>query len=80
MKMNNSNSYPAKQFNLSGLNGISDRTLEMHFKMAAVKKVVALWYTRCPEVVYFGSGVNTRDHQVLIRFPAYASWPTLTTY
>ena len=28
-----SNSYQAKQFNLSGLNGISDRTLEMHFKL-----------------------------------------------
>src|ERR1043166_9995010 len=27
------NSYQAKQFNLSGLNGISDRTLEMHFKL-----------------------------------------------
>lgn len=26
-------SYQAKQFNLSGLNGISDRTLEMHFKL-----------------------------------------------
>jgi superoxide dismutase, Fe-Mn family len=26
-------SYTAKQFNLSGLNGISDRTLEMHFKL-----------------------------------------------
>ena len=26
-------SYKAKQFNLSGLNGISDRTLEMHFKL-----------------------------------------------
>src|ERR687886_1959047 len=25
--------YQAKQFNLSGLNGISDRTLEMHFKL-----------------------------------------------
>src|SRR3954467_2799012 len=25
--------YKAKQFNLSGLNGISDRTLEMHFKL-----------------------------------------------
>jgi Fe-Mn family superoxide dismutase len=28
-----SSSYKAKQFNLSGLNGISDRTLEMHFKL-----------------------------------------------
>jgi Fe-Mn family superoxide dismutase len=27
------NSYQAKQFNLSGLNGVSDRTLEMHFKL-----------------------------------------------
>jgi Fe-Mn family superoxide dismutase len=27
------NSYQAKQFNLSGLNGISDQTLEMHFKL-----------------------------------------------
>jgi Fe-Mn family superoxide dismutase len=26
-------SYQPKQFNLSGLNGISDRTLEMHFKL-----------------------------------------------
>jgi len=26
-------SYKAKQFDLSGLNGISDRTLEMHFKL-----------------------------------------------
>jgi Fe-Mn family superoxide dismutase len=26
-------SYTAKQFNLSGLNGISDKTLEMHFKL-----------------------------------------------
>jgi superoxide dismutase, Fe-Mn family len=26
-------SYQAKQFNLSGLHGISDRTLEMHFKL-----------------------------------------------
>jgi len=25
--------YKAKQFNLSGLNGISDRTMEMHFKL-----------------------------------------------
>src|ERR671929_267183 len=25
--------YKAKQFDLSGLNGISDRTLEMHFKL-----------------------------------------------
>src|SRR5216684_8494015 len=25
--------YKAKQFNLSGLNGISDKTLEMHFKL-----------------------------------------------
>jgi len=28
-----SSSYKAKQFDLSGLNGISDRTLEMHFKL-----------------------------------------------
>src|SRR5918999_1649685 len=28
-----SGSYKAKQFNLSGLNGISDQTLEMHFKL-----------------------------------------------
>src|SRR2546429_2771605 len=26
-------SYTAKQFDLSGLNGISDQTLEMHFKL-----------------------------------------------
>jgi len=25
--------YQAKEFNLSGLNGISDQTLEMHFKL-----------------------------------------------
>lgn len=31
--MINANSYQAKQFNLSGLNGISDQTLEMHFKL-----------------------------------------------
>jgi superoxide dismutase, Fe-Mn family len=31
--MINSNSYSPKEFNLSGLNGISDRTLEMHFKL-----------------------------------------------
>lgn len=31
--MIDTNSYQAKQFNLSGLNGISDRTLEMHFKL-----------------------------------------------
>ena len=31
--MPNTNSYQAKQFNLSNLNGISDRTLEMHFKL-----------------------------------------------
>ena len=28
-----SQSYKARQFNLSGLNGISDQTLEMHFKL-----------------------------------------------
>ena len=33
MGMINTNSYQAKQFNLSGLNGISDRTLEMHLKL-----------------------------------------------
>ncbi len=31
--MNNKKTYQAKQFNLSGLNGISDQTLEMHFKL-----------------------------------------------
>ena len=31
--MINPNSYSPKEFNLSGLNGISDRTLEMHFKL-----------------------------------------------
>ena len=31
--MINNESYQAKEFNLSGLNGISDRTLEMHFKL-----------------------------------------------
>src|ERR671912_2111328 len=31
--MINNESYRAKEFNLSGLKGISDRTLEMHFKL-----------------------------------------------
>src|ERR1700681_2500699 len=31
--MISANSYQPKQFNLSGLNGISDKTLEMHFKL-----------------------------------------------
>jgi len=31
--MHDNESYRAKQFNLSGLHGISDRTLEMHFKL-----------------------------------------------
>ena len=31
--MNTGKVYQAKQFNLSGLNGISDQTLEMHFKL-----------------------------------------------
>ena len=31
--MGNEGTYTAKQFNLSGLNGISDKTLEMHFKL-----------------------------------------------
>ena len=31
--MFSTNSYQPKQFNLSGLNGISDKTLEMHFKL-----------------------------------------------
>ena len=31
--MSSSNSYQARQFNLSGLKGISDKTLEMHFKL-----------------------------------------------
>src|ERR687898_2099923 len=31
--MINNESYRAKEFNLSGLNGISDKTLEMHFKL-----------------------------------------------
>jgi Fe-Mn family superoxide dismutase len=31
--MRKSDSYKAKQFNLSGLHGISDQTLEMHFKL-----------------------------------------------
>ena len=31
--MINTNSYTAKQFNLGGFKGISDRTLEMHFKL-----------------------------------------------
>ncbi len=29
----NNGTYYARQFNLSGLNGISDRTLETHFKL-----------------------------------------------
>src|SRR5262249_48560977 len=32
-KMELSKTYKAKQFNLSGLNGISDKTLEIHFKL-----------------------------------------------
>jgi Fe-Mn family superoxide dismutase len=32
-KMSNNVIYQAKQFKLSGLNGISDKTLEMHFKL-----------------------------------------------
>src|ERR687897_2159161 len=31
--MSSQKTYQAKEFNLSGLNGISDRTLEMHFKL-----------------------------------------------
>ena len=31
--MSTTNSYKAREFNLSGLNGISDQTLEMHFKL-----------------------------------------------
>jgi Fe-Mn family superoxide dismutase len=31
--MDVNNSYKPKQFNLSGLNGISDKTLELHFKL-----------------------------------------------
>lgn len=31
--MSDYESYQAKEFNLSGLNGISDRTLDMHFKL-----------------------------------------------
>jgi Fe-Mn family superoxide dismutase len=33
MFMSEKNSYTAREFNLSGLNGISDETLEMHFKL-----------------------------------------------
>jgi superoxide dismutase len=32
-EMISTGSYKAKQFNLSGLTGISDETLEMHFKL-----------------------------------------------
>src|ERR1051325_9441528 len=32
-RMNMKTTYRAKQFNLSGLKGISDETLEMHFKL-----------------------------------------------
>jgi superoxide dismutase len=31
--MNLNRPYQAKKFNLSGLNGISDQTMEMHFKL-----------------------------------------------
>src|SRR6476660_6299188 len=31
--MSTTTSYKAREFNLSGLNGISDETLEMHFKL-----------------------------------------------
>src|SRR5215216_3715166 len=31
--MSSTGSYTARQFNLSGLKGISDQTLEMHFKL-----------------------------------------------
>jgi len=31
--MTGNTQYKAKQFDLSGLNGISDRTLELHFKL-----------------------------------------------
>src|SRR5512145_1715464 len=31
--MSTTGSYKARQFNLSGLKGISDQTLEMHFKL-----------------------------------------------
>src|ERR671911_2480424 len=31
--MSSTGSYKARQFNLSGLQGISDQTLEMHFKL-----------------------------------------------
>jgi Fe-Mn family superoxide dismutase len=31
--MSSTGSYQARQFNLSGLKGISDKTLEMHFKL-----------------------------------------------
>src|SRR2546422_8187970 len=31
--MSSTGSYKAREFNLSGLNGISDETLEMHFKL-----------------------------------------------
>ena len=31
--MSTTNSYKAREFNLSGLSGISDETLEMHFKL-----------------------------------------------
>lgn len=33
--MNAHKTYPVKEFNLSGLQGISDKTLEMHFKLYA---------------------------------------------
>src|SRR5918996_6570853 len=33
VSMSSIGSYKARQFNLSGLNGISDQTLEVHFKL-----------------------------------------------
>jgi hypothetical protein len=42
--MINTNSYQARQFNLSGLNGISDRTLEM-LLILSVSSVASLHAT-----------------------------------
>ena len=33
--INNNKPYQVKEFNLSGLNGISDQTLDLHFKLYA---------------------------------------------
>ena len=39
--MSNNRSYQAKEFNLSALNGISDRTPEMRFKLLRVETILS---------------------------------------